>query len=235
MSMQTVHIALVGDHDKTVPAHQAIPIALHQAAEQLGLAVSFEWLPTDGITHARSLAGFDGIWCVPASPYRDMDGALLAIRHAREQGIPFLGSCGGFQHALIEYARNQLGWQDAVHGETTPDGKCLVIAPLACALVEVRGGIQLVAGSHIAQAYGTVEIDEGYHCRYGLNPAFAEQLLSGPLRASGHDANGEIRAVELTSHPFFVATLFQSERAALAGRLPPLAAAFLQACAKGSS
>jgi len=71
--------------------------------------------------HHLRAAGFDGFWCVPASPYRDIDGALRAIRFAREQRRPFLGTCGGFQHAVLEYARNVLGWADAEHGELAPN------------------------------------------------------------------------------------------------------------------
>ncbi|MFO1401689.1 MAG: GNAT family N-acetyltransferase [Steroidobacteraceae bacterium] len=91
--------------------------------------------------------------------------------------------------------------------------------------------MRFAPGSLIAGAYGADAAEEGYHCNYGLNPAFAAALLQGPLRATAHDAAGEVRAVELAGHPFFVATLFQPERAALEGRLPPLVGAFVDACA----
>jgi CTP synthase (UTP-ammonia lyase) len=103
-----------------------------------------------------------------------------------------------------------------------------VIAPLACGLVEVSDTIRFQAGSRLARAYGTPEAREEYHCRYGLNPAFREALLSGPLWVTAEDAAGEVRAVELEGHPFFVATLFQPERAALEGRVPPVVEAFLR-------
>jgi CTP synthase (UTP-ammonia lyase) len=183
-------------------------------------------MPTDELHDAAQLAGFDGLWCVPASPYRSMEGALLGIRHAREQGVPFLGTCGGFQHAMIEYARNVLGWADAAHAEVSPGEGRAVIAPLACSLVEKTGGVRIVPGSRLARAYGTAEASEGYHCSYGLNPEFAAALTQGPLRVSARDAAGEVRAVELDAHPFYVATLFQPERSALAGRVPPVVAAF---------
>src|ERR1700730_13889159 len=104
--MAQFRVALVGDYDKSVIAHQAIPETLRLAApaEQLIQPV---WIHTASIRNARAdLAGFDGIWCVPASPYVSMEGALDAIRYARESRRPFLGTCGGFQHAVIEYARN---------------------------------------------------------------------------------------------------------------------------------
>lgn len=229
--MGQVRIGLVGDFDASVPAHQAIPLALGQAGEALGLEVRSEWIPTDEIHSNSRLSELDGLWCVPASPYHSIDGALLAIRHAREAAVPFLGTCGGFQHAIVEYARNVLGWADADHAETAPGASRAVIAPLACSLVETTGSVRLVPGTRIAAAYGTSETREGYRCRYGLNPAFRAALVSGPLRAAALDDTGEVRGVELVDHPFFAATLFQPERAALRGLPVPLARAFVQACA----
>ena len=156
---------------------------------------------------------------------------LSAIRHAREGGVPFLGTCGGFQHAIIEYARDVLGWPDAEHAETAPDAARAVISLLECALVETAGVVRFVPGSRIASAYGATEATERYRCRYGLNAEFRSALLAGPLRATAEDEDGEVRAVELDNHPFFVATLFQPERAALAGKSVPLVVAFVTACA----
>lgn len=224
-----IRIGLIGDRNDTVPAHVAIPRALAIASGFLKCAVDFEWLPTEEIRSDQRIAAYDGIWCVPASPYRDMDGALRAIKWARERGRPFLGTCGGFQHAILEFSRSVLGWTDAVHGETSPNGVRAVISPLACALVETTDSIRFRAGSRIANAYGRLEATEGYRCRYGINPAFESELFSGRLRVTGKDGAGEARAVELEGHPFFVATLFQPERAALENRLPPLVAAFVTA------
>ena len=234
MKATTLHLALIGDYNPDVIAHQAIPVALQQAADALGLTVHLQWLETDTLSATSELQGFDGFWCVPASPYRDTDGALHAIRFAREQRRPFLGTCGGFQHAVLEYARNVLGWADAEHGELAPDAPRAVIAPLSCALVEARDTVRLAAYTRIADAYGTLDIHEGYRCRYGINPDFASALLEGALIPCGHDSAGDLRAVELLDHPFFVATLFQPERAALQGVTPPLAIALLKACQETS-
>ncbi|HEY1015961.1 MAG TPA: CTP synthase [Herpetosiphonaceae bacterium] len=225
-----IRIGLIGDYDPAVPAHQAIPLALARAGADAAIAVEWRWLPTEEIAGAGQLAPFQGLWCVPASPYRSAEGALLAIRHARERLTPFLGTCGGFQHAILEYARNVLGWEDADHGETAPGAERAVIAPLACALVEATGAVRFAPGSLLATAYGADEAVEGYRCRYGLNPEFQAALLAGPLRAAATDEAGEIRAVELDGHPFFAATLFQPERAALSGRAAPLVEAFVRAC-----
>nr|WP_314564533.1 CTP synthase [uncultured Pseudomonas sp.] len=228
MNATPLHLALIGDYNPDVIAHQAIPVALQQAADILGLTVHAQWIDTDALP--QSLQGFDGFWCVPGSPYRDMEGALRAIRFAREQRRPFLGTCGGFQHAVLEYARNVLGWKDAEHGELAPHAKRAVITQLNCTLVEATDTVRLVPYTRIAEAYGTLDGQEGYRCRYGVNPEFLDALLEGDLIPSGHDSAGDLRAVELLDHPFFVATLFQPERSALKGITPPLAIALLKAC-----
>ncbi|QAY87669.1 CTP synthase C-terminal region-related (seleno)protein [Pseudomonas arsenicoxydans] len=235
METTAIRIALIGDYEPQVTAHQAIPVALGMTAEQLNLDVQFQWLATDHINADTPLKHFDGFWCVPGSPYRDMDGALRAIRFAREQQRPFLGTCGGFQHAVLEFARNVLGWKDAEHGETHPDAARALLTPLTCSLVEATDSIHLVEGSLIAKAYESADIREGYHCRYGVNPLFERELLTQQLRAVGHDAAGDLRAVELNGHPFFIATLFQPERAALKGMQPPLVRALIEACARQKS
>lgn len=240
-----VRVGLIGDHDPTVVAHQAIPRALALVSAEAGVEVEPTWLPTDTIRDGERLSRFDALWCVPASPYRSMEGALAGIAHARENGRPFLGTCGGFQHAVVEYARAVLGWADADHAETTAraaDAPArtatgparLVIAPLACALLEATGVVRFLDGTRLAAAYGAAQAREEYHCRYGLNPAFREALASGPLEVAAVDAAGEVRAVELRGHPFFVATLFQPERAALAGRVPPIVAALVRAARHGA-
>lgn len=228
-------IGLIGDYRPTVPAHQAIPIALQLAGDALGVAVKYEWVPTEEILDSSRVADFDGLWCVPASPYRSMEGALRAIRFARENERPFLGTCGGFQHAIVEYARNVLNWADAEHAETAPTASRPVITLLACALVEATETVHFLPGSRIAAIYGCEESTEGYRCSYGLNPELQDALVSGPLRAGAKDATGAIRAVELDDHPFFLATLFQPERVALKNRHPPLVAAFVRASATGAA
>ena len=224
-----IKIGLIGDFDEAVPAHRAIPIALDLAADSLGVSVNSEWVPTDGVDCEEKLIDFHGLWGVPASPYRSMDGAIRAIRHAREQGRPFLGTCGGFQHAIIEYARNVLGWRHAEHAETAPDADLLVVAPLQCALVEKTGSVRFRTGSRLHSIYGTDESVAGYRCSYGLNPAIRANLVEGPLQVTARASDGDVRGLELDGHPFFVVTLFQPERAALRGVLPPLAAAFVAA------
>jgi CTP synthase (UTP-ammonia lyase) len=229
----TFHIGLVGDYSPDVAAHAAIPRAVDLASQGLAHRPELLWLATSRIAQddGHPLEGCDALWCVPGSPYASMDGALRAIRFARERGVPFLGTCGGFQHALIEYARDVLGLVEADHAESSPEAALALIAPLACSLVGERGTIRLSPGSRVAAIYGRAEIVEEYHCRYGLDPRYQSLLREGDLRITGYDAAGEARVIELAAHPFFIATLFQPERSAFAGVAHPLIAAFLRATA----
>jgi CTP synthase (UTP-ammonia lyase) len=227
----TIRIGLVGDHDPAVTAHRAIPLALTLAATALDVTVEATWVGTASLDpEVTGLAHYHGIWCVPASPYQSMQGALNTIQMARVERIPFLGTCAGFQHAVIEYARSVLGLVEADHGETNPAGNTLVIAALNCALVETRGTVHLVAGSQLAGVYGAPSAEEGYHCNYGLAPQYAGLFDLPPLRIAARDRDdGGVRAIELADHPFFVATLYQPERAALNGTSHPLIKAFVSA------
>ncbi|QJW96327.1 CTP synthase C-terminal region-related (seleno)protein [Frigoriglobus tundricola] len=229
--MSPVRIALVGDHNPAVIAHRAIPEALALAGRHLGVTVEPVWVHTTtvGGDPAARFADVAGVWCVPASPYADTAGALAAVRFAREAGRPFLGTCGGFQHALLEYAHAVLGMRDAAHAETDPEAATPLITPLTCSLVEQAGKVFLLDGSRLRGWYGRPEVVEGYHCRYGLNPAFEAAFAGSALRVSARDTVGAVRAVELEGHPFFVATLFQPERSALRGERHALVTAFLAA------
>lgn len=227
-----VRIGLVGEFTQSVKAHRAIPIALAMAAEDIGCEVEYEWVSTtrlaENVDYARR---FDGIWVTPASPYASLEGALGVIRLAREEGIPFMGTCGGFQHALLEYARNVLGLVDADHAETNPGASVLFVSPLVCALRDVKGPIYFKPGSRIRDIYGVDETTEEYNCGFGLNPKYRAMLEEQGAEITGWDAEGDARVLELSAarHPFFLATLFQPERSALAGERHPIIAAYVRA------
>jgi len=237
--MQTlIRVALVGDYHPSVPAHIALPVALELAASDLGYICEPKWVPTDLLESDAqflpALAFAHGIWCVPGSPYASMQGALRAITFARQHGIPFLGTCGGCQHALIEYARNVLGLQEADHAESNPGSGLPLIAPLSCPLVEVADTVKLLAGTRLAHLYGKEDIQEQYHCRFG--PALSYQHLfdDGQMRIAGLDLQGQARAFELITHPWYILTLFQPERSASTGIAHPLIRDFVRAVGEKS-
>lgn len=164
-----------------------------------------------------------------------MEGALRVIRFAREQGRPFLGTCGGCQHAVLEFARNVLKISGAGHTEVDPSTSEPVISHLACSLIEASEVLHPVPGTRLHEIYGVDEIRETYHCSYGLNPAYLPRLIAGGMRIGVTGPAGEARALELPAHPFFIVTLFQPERSALAGHSHPLVKTFVAAASATSA
>ena len=230
---QTPRIGLIGDFNPQIKAHQAIPQALELAAGNLGQRVEATWHATASLEGRceEVLSGYDALWCVPGSPYESMDGALQAIRFAREGKLPFLGTCGGCQHATIEFARNVLGLTEADHAETNPNASLLVVTPLVCSLLESSETITFSPASRIAAIYGKNETVEQYNCSYGPAPQYQSLLEQAGMRIIGVDGNGEPRVIELVDHPFFIGTLFQPERSAFTGKVHPLIKAYVQAAA----
>lgn len=224
MTPRTARIGLVGDRKETTPAHAAIPEALRLLGETAGLGAEVVWLPTSGLGPERIVsARVDALWAVPGSPYASLEGALEGIRFARERGLPFLGTCGGFQHALVEFFRNVLGEDRADHAESNPATAMPVVDRLDRSLVEAVGRVRLEPGSRAASLLGGLETTERFRCRYGFARRYWPRLEGTALRISGTDEAGEPRVVELAGHPLFLATLFQPElRTRDAGQVHPI-------------
>ncbi|UQX03626.1 hypothetical protein [Streptomyces sp. RerS4] len=225
-------IALVGDRSPHVKSHTRIPLLLEALSERDGLVLDAYWIPTtdaEAEAASGSLARFDAVWVLPGSPYASTAGALAAIRVAREEGIPFLGTCGGFQHTLLEYARTVCGLTDAAHAEEDPGAADPLIAPLTCSLVGHEGLVRTEPGSLAESALGAERSMERYHCDYGPVPRHLPALTAQGLRMSGHDEEGQVRIAELPGHPFFLATLFQPELAGDGSRPHPAIRALAEA------
>jgi CTP synthase (UTP-ammonia lyase) len=227
----TVTIAIVGEHDPDFPPHAATDAALAHSADELGAAVDAQWVPTTGLADDLSaIAAADAIWCSPGSPYRDLDGALAALRHGRENGVPTLGTCGGCQHMLLEFGRHVLGFEDAQHAEYDPGASRLFVTPLTCAVAGRTMRVTVGAGSRAAALYGgALQVDEQYYCNFGLNPEYRAQLDAAGFRITGVDADGDARVFELEDHPFYVATLFVPQMRSAPGRTHPVVTGFVGA------
>ena len=210
MTPHIARIALVGDRSANVTAHTRIPVIIDALLGREGIALDPYWVATPDASQC-DLSGFDAIWVVPGSPYASPEGAFAAARTARERGIPFLGTCGGFQHALIEYARDVCGLAGVENAEVTPDAAEQLIVPLECSLMGHEEAVMVVPGTLAAKISGPGRRTERYHCSYGLNPDYLEALTDAGLRFSGFDDGGQVRIMELPGHPFFMGTLFQPE------------------------
>jgi CTP synthase (UTP-ammonia lyase) len=208
-----VKIGIIGDFEAGRPSHQATNEALRHCAESLAMPLELQWLPTESLAGElpSNIDTFDAFWCAPGSPYRSYRGALNAIRFAREHGTPFIGTCGGFQHAVMEYALNVLSIQEVNHAEYNPDASSFFITALACSLKGETQRIFLKAGSRVQAIYGAEATDERYNCNFGLNTDFQEMFDRSGFCVVGTDANGEARVLELAARRFYVATLFQPQ------------------------
>ena len=224
-------LALVGDRSPAVQAHARIPeilAAIEVASAAAGRsAIDAYWVET-GEVAATDLAGFDGVWAVPGSPYADLGGMLAAIRFARTNAVPFLGTCGGFQHMLLEWALDVCGL-DVEHAEAGDGTREALIRPLSCSLVGEEARVHAVPGTRAAAIVGTAGRTERYFCSYGLDQRFEATLVDAGLVIGGRDDDGAVRLAELPDHPFFLGALFQPELASTRAWVHPLIEAFVAA------
>ncbi len=221
-----IRIGIIGDFNPENSTHIATDTGIQHAADALGKRFETLWLATD---QPHDFAEFQGLLCSPGSPYRSMEGALAGIRYAREKHIPFLGTCGGFQHLLIEYARNVMGLPEASHAESDPYASCLFITPLSCSLFGKTMQVSIEPGSKAADAYQAAASTERFYCNFGLNPEYQQQLGKDGLKITGKDQNGEARIVELDTHRFCVGTLFVPQARSEPGKPHPLVLEFCRA------
>lgn len=240
--MQRIRIGIVGDFDRRKHSHWATEAALFHSAAKLGALVEPRWIATSSIIHdgVAQLSEYAGIWGAPGSPFDSADGMLRAIEHARTSNVPYLGTCAGFQYALIEYTRNVLGIKDADTAESNPDGENVVITPVQCAPPQRTAGGPRLSGEGVARpAAGTLleritggsDLRAEYFCSFETNAAFVPLWQEAGLRIAARGADGEMRAFELPQNRFFVATLFQPQLSSSYGRPHPIIDGYLRACA----
>ena len=122
-----------------------------------------------------------------------------------------------------------LGQKDADHGESAPESAMRIIAKLACSLVGRQQAVAIAPNAAVHRFYGKTEVTEQFRCSYGLNPDYQALLGNGPLRVVGTDPEGEARIIELSGHPFFLATLFLPQLTSSPEAPHPLIVAFLRA------
>ncbi len=223
-------IALLGEYTPTFPPHASTNASIKHSQSLLDVQITADWVLTEAIG-PKLFEQYSGIWVAPGSPYKNMEKTLWAIRHARENNIPCFGTCGGFQHMVIEYARNVLGFMDAQHAEYDPYASNLFISQLACSLAGREMKLDFALGSKVAAIYGSLSAKEHYYCNFGVNPDCIDELKQGALNVSGYDDEGEIRVIEHPDHPFYIGTLFVPQARSTPERPHPLVTAFLNAVA----
>ena len=204
-------LAIIGDYNDQYRPHQATNEAIAHSTANFRIHLQCDWISTTAIEtdFENIISTYDGYWIAPGSPYRSMSGALKIIQYARENKIPTLGTCGGFQHMVIEFARNVLGITDAEHAEYDPYASKLVVSPLSCSLAGATLEVELTdPSSRTLEIFGQGKILEKYYCNFGLDPGYQNQLHDKGFKIVGTDKFKEARILELEDHPFFIATLF---------------------------
>jgi CTP synthase (UTP-ammonia lyase) len=222
-----VNIAIVGDENHAYPSHREI----NAVRSMLGEDVETQWVATDG-DRVRDLGGFDGVWLTPGSPYVNDAAAYEAVTWARECDVPFLGTCGGLQYAVIEYFRNVLGLASASHAESDGVDDTNVVRALACSLNGEERVVRPIAGTRFSRLVNGEAFVGMHYCNYGPGAEEVRCLVEDGMvvEATADDAGAEV--IELPTNRFFMLSLFQPQIGALAGKpVHPLLREFVR-CAR---
>jgi CTP synthase len=234
---EPLEVALVGKYGLE-DAYMSIHESLKHAGIELGVEVDVNWVDAEKMrdNHRDRLRSADGVVVPGGFGVRGTDGKIEAVRHARENGVPFLGLCLGFQMAVVEHARNVLGLTGANSAELDPDTPHPVIdiLPEQKELDDMGGTMRLGAhetdirpGTLAADLYGDSCVERHRH-RYEVNPEYIERLESEGLVFSG-TAGPRMEILERDDHPFFFGTQFHPEFRSRPDRASPAFVGFLEA------
>ena len=238
----TVEIALVGKYVSLHDAYLSVVEALTHGGIENDVKVDIRWVDSETVTQdnvAQVLEGVQGILVPGGFGNRGIEGKITAIRHARENNIPFLGICLGMQLAVVEFARHVCGMTDAHSSELDPTTTHPVIdlMPDQVGVTDMGGTMRLgsypchlVEGTRAADIYGVQDIHERHRHRYEVNNTFREELEKAGLVLSGLSPDGRlVEMVELPQHPWFVAGQFHPELKSRPNRAHPLFRGFVGA------
>ena len=242
---EAVTIGLVGKYVDLPDAYLSVVESLRHGALAANVTLDLRWIPSDevdGLLSASYLEGLDGIVVPGGFGVRGIEGKIAAVRHARENGIPFLGLCLGLQCAVIEFARHRLGLEDAHSAEFDPTSLHPVIDLMEeQQSVEGMGGTmrlglyaaRLAEGSLAHRLYGEELIYERHRHRYEVNNRFRADLETAGLVMSGISPDGRlVEIIELPGHPYFIASQFHPEFRSRPDAPHPLFAGLLRAAAE---
>ncbi|GAA0208324.1 glutamine hydrolyzing CTP synthase [Halobaculum roseum] len=238
-----VDIALVGKYDLE-DAYMSVHEALKHAGLEHGVDVNVVWVDADEAdgAHRERLKSADGVVVPGGFGSRGTEGKVEAVRYAREHGVPFLGLCLGFQMAVVEHARNVLGWDDADSAEFEPETPYPVIDLLPDQHDEEDMGGTMRLGAHetdiepgtlAERVYGDTACTERHRHRYEVNPNYIDELETEGLVFSG-SAGPRMEILERDDHPYFVGTQFHPEFRSRPDRASPPFVGLLDAVLDGT-
>lgn len=240
-----IRIGITGKYTNVHDSYMSIIKALEHTAPYYGARVKMEFIETTSMdckNPEKHLKGLDGIIVPGGFGERGVEGKIACVRYARENKIPFLGLCYGFQMAVIEFARNVCGLEDANTTEIDDKTK----NPVICILPEqeeikgIGGSMRLGAydltvkdGTQAHRLYGKASARERFRHRYNVNTSYIEAIEKGGMRFSGMAPEKRIMQIlELPGHPFFMASQFHPELSSKPLSPNPLFKGFVEACVK---
>lgn len=240
-----VNIALVGKYTALPDAYKSIVEAFVHAGAVNEVKVKVEYINAETVnddTAAEILGGWDGILVAPGFGHRGLEGKIAAVKYARENRVPFMGICLGMQCAVIEFARNVLGYKDAnsVEMEVPTEHPVIDLMEEQKNVTDKGGTMRLGAypcrikrDTNLFAAYGQEVIFERHRHRYEFNNKFLADFEQAGMIASGvNPETGLVEAVEIKNHPWFVGAQFHPEYKSTVKRPHPLFVGFVAAALK---
>ena len=240
----TVRLALVGKYVEHQDAYKSISESLMLAGVENGVQVEVKYVLSDDLwpeNVAEQLEDVAGVLVAPGFGDRGIEGKIAAVRYAREHDLPFFGICLGMQCAVVEFARNVCGWEDAHSTEFDPQTAHPVIAMMEeQKKITDKGGTMrlgaydcaLTEGSRVRTIYGTEQTQERHRHRYELNNVLRYKLLEHGMRFTGLNRERDlVEIVELPEQRWFVGVQFHPEYKSKVGHAHPLFTSFIAACA----
>lgn len=219
-------IAIIGEFDKSLPAHATKLDAVKHSAKYIGAEVEATWLPSmeadDGVCDE-----FDGVWLAAGRAYENFHAVNSVIKEARERSIPLLGTCRGFQQMVLEFARNVLEISNAEHEERDETAPNLFLTKLPVSLAR-RRSISITEGTPLEPIYSRKHAPEVFFGNYGVNPSVEGRLTKGGFISMASDSEGNYRAGGIARHPFFKGSLFVPQLRSTKDSPHPLVTAFLK-------
>ena len=239
---RSVDIALVGKYVELQDAYKSILESFVHAGAANECKVNVHSIHSEYIDNenvADKLKEMDAVLVAPGFGERGLEGKIVAIRYARENGLPFFGICLGMQMCVVEFARDVLGLSDAVSTEVNPSTAHPVINLMEDQKsTTIKGGTMRLGayqcaikeGSLAERIYGTRMISERHRHRYEFNNDYLEAVESAGMVASGRNPDtGLVEIVEIPSHPFFIGVQFHPELKSTPEHPQPIFVAFVKA------
>ncbi len=240
--LREINVGIVGKYVELPDAYKSIAEAFVHAGAENECKVKVRWIPSESISEENVkevLEDLHGILVAPGFGERGIIGKLITVRHARENKVPFFGICLGMHCAVVEFAQNVLGLEDAASTEMKPEAKNPVIDIMEDQKhIQNKGGTmrlgaypcKIKKGTLAAQAYGKTEIKERHRHRYEFNNKYLEAFEKAGMIASGINPDSNlVEIMELKGHPWFLGTQFHPELKSTVQSPHPLFVSFVAA------